>query len=461
LAISIPIFSGHNRKRKNKLKPSEGNNTFCMAPWTHTYLSPQSERRLCCASREKANWATQYLDSESADQNSIYKPISLEEHWNSPYMMDIRKRLMAGEEISQCQVCNNKILNLHIYRDYFTKTLFSSKIDEAFQKTRDDGYTEMRPISFDYRITNLCNFKCRMCGDQLSSSWENENRILGKYDDGRTEWANEKNKKVIENFQKEVAESELWETVNNKTIEEIYWVGGEPLIWPIHWEVMQKLVNDEHAKNVTIRYNTNLSIIKYKDHYLYDYLNNFKSVQICASIDGTGEIVEYIRHGIKWEKWLENFKAGLFLNKKYHQYSMAFDLTLTSPGLFSIKDLIDLSIELDVHTLIKTTYSFNNYIIMSPMMIPREILNPILDDIIEYAKNKAIKYPKINNYVICFEDIKNKKTFDEEYPDWEEGIMIGKQNLYNIDKYRNNLGKIEKIFSNYKPLLNWWNSIKI
>jgi len=75
-----------------KLKPSEGNKTFCMAPWTHTYLSPQSERRLCCASREKATWATQYIDGEKSDDDSDYSPTSLDEHWNSPYMMNIRKR---------------------------------------------------------------------------------------------------------------------------------------------------------------------------------------------------------------------------------------------------------------------------------------------------------------------------------------------------------------------------------
>ena len=27
------------------------NKVFCTAPWTHTYISPQSERRMCCASR--------------------------------------------------------------------------------------------------------------------------------------------------------------------------------------------------------------------------------------------------------------------------------------------------------------------------------------------------------------------------------------------------------------------------
>ena len=32
---------------------------------------------------------------------------------------------------------------------------------------------------------------------------------------------------------------------------------------------------------------------------------------MCASIDGTGDIVEFIRKGIVWEEWLDNFKKGL------------------------------------------------------------------------------------------------------------------------------------------------------
>lgn len=442
-----------------KIKPSEGNTTFCMAPFTHTYLSPQSERRLCCASREKASWATQYIDSEKADSNSTYQPSTLDEHWNSDYMKSIRKKLLAGEEIPQCAVCNDKILNIYTYRDYFNNTLFPHKIDDIFDETKDDGYLESKPISYDYRISNLCNFKCRMCGDQLSSQWEAENRIMGYYDNGSEPWASKKYKPTIEKFQKEVAEKELWDAIYDGRIEEIYWVGGEPLMWEIHWDIMKYLVENGLSKNVVIRYNTNLSSVKYKNHNLYDYLPHFKNVNVCASIDGTGEIVEYVRHGMNWDKWISNFKDGLFLNKLYNNYAMTFDLTVTLPGLFSIKDLIDLSIELDVETFIKTTFAFDSSIVMSPMFLPREILDPILDDIIEYAEKKSVEYPKIKKYVECFRDIKTKKTFQEEYGDWEIGQIRGKTRILKIDTYRNNVGKIEKIFSNYPPLLEWWNKI--
>ena len=440
-----------------KIKPSEGNKTFCMAPWTHTYLSPQSERRLCCASREKASWASQYIDSEKADKNSEYTPISLEQHWNSPYMMDIRKSLLAGEEISQCQVCNHKLLNIYTYRDYFTKNLFVNKIDEVFEKTNDDGYTQMKPISFDYRISNLCNFKCRMCGDQLSSSWEAENRMLGYYDNGAEAWATKEYKPIIEKFQKEVAEKELWDAVKEGRIEEIYWVGGEPLMFEIHWDVMKYLVDSGHSKNVTVRYNTNLSRTSFKGTNLYDLLPHFKKVNVSASIDGTDKIVEYIRHGIKWETWLDNFKKGLFLNELYGDDGMVLDITITSPGLFSMKDLFDLALELNVKSYIKKTFAFDSSIIISPSMIPRTILNQIIDDNINYMKLKVT--PKTKIYIESLENLKITNTFEEIYDNSLDGIAEGKKRMILIDRLRNNEGVLDSIFSKNTDLINWWLNI--
>jgi len=106
----IPIWE-HAKPHKDSK-----NKVFCMAPWTHTYISPQSERRLCCASREEHSFQKQYIDSsndskygavkDSGTSLDAYKPVSLKEHWNSEYMKDIRVKLMRGEEIPQCDVCN-------------------------------------------------------------------------------------------------------------------------------------------------------------------------------------------------------------------------------------------------------------------------------------------------------------------------------------------------------------------
>ena len=131
-----------------KIKPSEGNKTFCMAPWTHTFISPQLERRLCCASREKSTNFKQYIDTDGPNKKDSLHMLPLKEHWNSKYMKDIRVKLMAGEEIPQCDTCNHKLLNAQVYRQHFNR-FYNDQIEEAFNKTTDDGETTMEVSSCD------------------------------------------------------------------------------------------------------------------------------------------------------------------------------------------------------------------------------------------------------------------------------------------------------------------------
>ena len=132
-----------------KIKPSEGNKTFCMAPWTHTYLSPQTERRMCCASREPAQSFKQYIDT--GNSSNKYKPLSLKEHWNSDHMKSVRLRMMAGEELPECEVCDHKLLNTDVYRSYWNK-IFQNKngimlIDPKGEKYICGKPNEKKPLN--------------------------------------------------------------------------------------------------------------------------------------------------------------------------------------------------------------------------------------------------------------------------------------------------------------------------
>jgi len=168
---------------------------LCMAPWTHTYLSPQTERRLCCASREPAQNFKQYIDT--AEGTNEYKPQPLEEYWNSENIRRIRIQMLNNEVPPECVVCDKKLLNQDVYRDYFSH-LFAHKWHEIIPSTDDTGHTTMKPVSWDYRFSNLCNFKCRMCGPMLSSAWETEARKQGKIEP----WMEKPVKRKIEEFQK-------------------------------------------------------------------------------------------------------------------------------------------------------------------------------------------------------------------------------------------------------------------
>ena len=425
-----------------RIKPSEGNKTFCMAPWTHTYLSPQTERRMCCASREPAQSFKQYIDT--GNDAKEYKPLTLKEHWNSDHMRSVRLRMMAGEELSECEVCDHKLLNTDVYRSYWNQ-LFNDRVDEAYDSTDETGATTMQTISFDYRFNNLCNFKCRMCGDMLSSSWEAESRKHKTWTKESQPWMASPLREQIIKFQDTQVVQEFVEAVETKRIKEIYWCGGEPLMWDMHWKAMQRIIELGFAKEVYVRYNTNLSRTSFKGTKLFDLLPQFQDWQICSSLDGTGEVGEYIRDGLNYEQWLRNFKEGMAVAKTARE--MRLDYTITMPGLLELKNMFDLSRELDTEILTKVMFTFSNDEILSPLALPKELLHTIIDEALAYMEPLATR--KQRALIEVIKNLKNRETFTP--------TRKGKQRQENIDKIRRQ--DIKKILSRDERVLEWWTNI--
>ena len=429
-------------KIAKKIKPSEGNKTFCMAPWTHTYLSPQTERRMCCASREPAQSFKQYIDTGNAA--SEYKPLSLKEHWNSEHMRSVRLRMLAGEELPECAVCDHKLLNTDVYRSYWNQ-LFKNKIDEAFDKTDSTGATTMPTISFDYRFNNLCNFKCRMCGDMLSSSWEAESRKHNNWNKESQPWMASPLREQIKRFQDKDVVKEFVDAIETKQIREIYWCGGEPLMWEMHWKAMERIIELGFADQVYIRYNTNLSRTTFQKSNLFDLLGYFSDWQVCASIDGTGEVGEYIRDGLNYTQWLRNFKEGLSVSTNPRQ--MRLDFTITLLGLLELKNMFDLSRELNTEILTKVMFTFSEDEILSPLSLPKDLLHEIIDEALAYMEPIATR--KQRPLIDVLKNLKTRETFTPT----EKGK---KRQLY-IDKIRKQ--DITKVLQKDERLIQWWNAI--
>lgn len=424
--------------------------TLCMAPWTHTYLSPQTERRMCCASREPAQNFEQYIDTKSG--TGKYIPITLDEHWNGEHMKSVRRRMMAGETLPECDVCNSKLLNTDVYRSYFNQ-LFGHKYEEVIAATDSTGYTTVKPVSWDYRFSNLCNFKCRMCGDMLSSSWESEQRQHDMID-----WGNSKNNWMIPSVREEISrfqdtqiEKEFSDAVEEHRVEEVYWVGGEPLMYEQHWRYMKRIVDLGDGQLVYARYNTNLSRVNYRGINLYsDILSRIRDWQICASLDGTGPTGEYIRTGLNYEQWLENFKEGLRYAK--HRRQMRIDFTLTLPGLFEIKNITELAKELEVDILAKVVFSFTPDIILSPLALPRQLLDRQLNEIIPLTSG-ALKE--------VLEQLKTRPTFEEQWPSqYQAGLIKGKNRMLKLEKIRSDTYTMDNILEQNQEIYEWWKNIR-
>ena len=424
--------------------------TLCLAPWTHTYLSPQTERRMCCASREPAQNFKQYIDTAAG--TGQYIPITLDEHWNGDHMKSVRQRMMAGETLPECEVCNNKLLNTDVYRDYFWH-LFKHKYNEVIESTDSTGHTTMKPVSWDYRFSNLCNFKCRMCGDMLSSAWESEQRQnnMINWNDPKNLWMKPEVRDEISKFQESQVEQEFAQAVEEHRVEEVYWVGGEPLMYEQHWRYMQRIIDLGDGKNVYARYNTNLSRIEYMGSHLYtDILSNLRDWQICASLDGTEEIGEYIRTGLRYKSWLENFRKGLEIQTNPRQ--MRIDFTLTLPGLFEVHKIQELAKELGVQVLSKVVFSFSPDIMLSPLALPRDILEPVIDNILVDLDPGALRDTLIQ--------LKSRPTFQEQWPtEWTDGAVRGKKRLLQLENIRSSTTIMDKILHQDQRVYEWWKNV--
>jgi hypothetical protein len=420
-----------------------------MAPWVHTYLSPLTERRMCCASREPAQNFRQYIVTESGSNK--YIPITLEEHWNSPHMMSVRKRMMAGETLPECEVCNDKLLNTDVYRTYFWQ-LFKHKYPDIWETTNTTGRTTMQPVSWDYRFSNLCNFKCRTCGDMLSSSWESEQRQhnMIEWTDPNNNWMRPKVRSAITEFQDSQIEAEFAEAVEQHRVEEVYWVGGEPLMYEQHWRYMKRIVELGDGPRVYARYNTNLSRVNFRGINLFsDILSRLRDWQICASLDGTGAIGEYIRTGLEYDRWLDNF--GKALEIQSHRRQVRIDFTLTLPGMFEVTRIRQLAEAYGVEVLAKVMFSFSPNIVMSPLALPRTLLEPWIDELV----------PQVDG-ALCdmLTQLKTRPTFEEQWPDtYRAGLASGRARVLQLESIRTQKITMTEILAARPAVLEWWNNI--
>ena len=131
---------------------------------------------------------------------------------------------------------------------------------------------------------------------------------------------------------------------------------------------------------------------------------------------------------------------------------MRLDFTLTLPGLFEVKRMQQLADELGVEILAKVIFTFTPDIIMSPLALPRKILDRMVDQL-------------INNNTLgrALEDVlvqlKNRPNMEEQFEDYSAGMQKGKRRLLTLENIRKDKFTMKDILSADQELLDWWNSI--
>ena len=267
---------------------------FCILPWVHMHGYPDGRAYPCC-------------DSDYDHPVGNFNQQSIAEVWNGEPMKEVRRNMLNKTNCVQCKNCYEKEeAGIHSMRNSFNKH-FGHNIREVLEGTHEDGTADVFKLRYyDIRFSNLCNMKCRSCGDTFSSLWAEENKK-------RFEWEAGTNpalaSKVIFSGRTETDMLEqLDEHIPN--IEQIYFAGGEPLIMPEHYKIINTLIEQERF-NVRITYNTNFLKLEYGKNNILEDWKKFESVSVGASLDVDGARGEYMRKGTKWNNIVENRKHML------------------------------------------------------------------------------------------------------------------------------------------------------
>lgn len=297
-----------------------GSNSFCVAPWMSLYVHPNGDVLPCC------NWD---LNSPIGNVNDN----SINEIYNSQTNSEIRKKMINGETVSQCSNCmNHEKINQESYRQILNK------------KYKDCvNYIDNDTTNFhlwDIRISNLCNFKCRMCYHGFSSSWFNDAVSMN---------TNKSDSPII--TLDNVGDFLLQLYPHYEYVEEIYFAGGEPLISEHHYLILEELI--KRNKNPLLRYSTNLSKLNYKNKSIFDYWSYFNEITLFVSLDGLGKVGEYIRSGFDTKLFLNNAeRVSNFLKKSHIFYSFSY-------GALNYLHVFDMILELIQMGLIDKKMDYN------------------------------------------------------------------------------------------------------
>lgn len=280
--------------------------TYCPAPW-HGGFFTFSHQAVCCR-------------HELVPVQSPVKFLS------SEHVQTVKQKLMSGDLDLHCQQCqageSNGTGNLRqIYK------MVSSSVGINCAK---DWSTESVPEYAEFRLSNLCNFKCRMCGPSAShliaDEVEQHPELLNYY--GKTN---------------SVKMHSSPEFINDimlliPKLKRVQFTGGEPTLIPEVIEIMDVMVDQGHSQNISLHITTNVSTI---NPGFFERLTKFKKSSISMSLDAVGQAAEYIRYGTKWNRVVNNVDSYIDLAKTYDNIVLDVSVALTAYNVMVLDQLFE------------------------------------------------------------------------------------------------------------------------
>lgn len=282
--------------------------TFCPLPWIHLATRPNGDVRLCCTANASGAASVDIKDIGLVKKDGVVMNLrdhTIEEVWNSEFMKTTRLDMLNNKVPESCKKCfSEEKLGIKSKRTWET-IVWKERldIDKIVSQTSEDGSLPVSIPYFDLRLGNLCNLKCVMCSPHDSSSWIKDWKLqYPKYTLTELKQDQGWDRKFDYTWYQK---GSFIESMKGQAhhIKELYFAGGEPLLIPEHYNILEFMVSEGHAGNCILRYNSNGTEISDR---LLELWSHFKLVKFNFSIDAFGSKNDYIRYPSDWNTIVQN-----------------------------------------------------------------------------------------------------------------------------------------------------------
>lgn len=252
---------------------------LCPLPWIHLAVMNLGDCKPCCVS-------TQFVGSCTKQ--------SLNDLFYNEHMESLRQSMIDGQRPNGCSHCwtlddQNLKSNRRWHMEFYGKKFYTEWLDDPAIR------------SIDFRPSNICNFKCRICNPDASSLVTLERLQLSKDSEQITKLKN-------------INAQGRWFDDDSTFIDQmisllpslvnIEFYGGEPFLLKQLPKFLQHAIDSGNAKNIKLHFNTNGSVFP---ESLLKYFTQFKQIDIAISIDNIGPRFEFERGG-DWSSVEDNVR---------------------------------------------------------------------------------------------------------------------------------------------------------
>jgi len=381
-------------------------NNFCIIPWISMTSDNAGLVRPCCKYAEK-NKQGEY-PTGSLRENTY------EEIWNGENFKKLRQAFLDNKRPAECSSCwDEEAGGFESYRVHHNKYYQLRTPVKNYRTTE-----AVPPILMDLKLSNVCNFKCRMCDYSYSSLILKEDKEHRNYE--VPDEAYYLSNKILG------TENEVYfmEQIL-PALSKIDFTGGEPFVSPEGKSLITKISETEYAKNLTIVITTNGSIFNPR---LLSVLSRFKRVNILVSLDDIGDRLEYQRHGAVWsviKKNINSFKDIPNVRASLHP-------TINNYNIWDIQDYFEWAEDNNLRSIINVLHGPEYLSIKNlPRKLKDEVWNKHQDLItLQNAMNVMMEAPDpdddryLHNFLSETErlDKIRKEDFRSVFSAWSDRI---------------------------------------